>query len=48
VSVDYAPDNKPGSTVTVEASYTFDFIIPLVDGLGGIPLTQTASMVVAN
>lgn len=48
VDVAYSPDNKPGGTVTVQASYRFDFILPLLDGIGGVDLQQTASMVVAN
>lgn len=48
VDVAYSPDNRPGSTVTVQASYRFDFIVPLLEGIGGIELRQTASMAVAN
>lgn len=48
VLVNYTPDNRPGSTLTIQAAYRFDFVVPLLDGINGINLTQTASMVVAN
>ena len=46
VSVTWTPDTSPGSTVEIQASYTFEPLIATF--LPDIPLSSTAQMVITN
>lgn len=46
VSVTWTPDTSPGSTVEIQASYTFQPLIATF--LPDIPLSSTAQMVITN
>lgn len=47
VTTTWAPDNKPGSVVTVAVSYNFPPLTSLVSSVT-IPLTRTAAMVITQ
>ncbi|HZC46270.1 MAG TPA: TadE family protein [Candidatus Acidoferrum sp.] len=47
VHTTWAPDNKPGSVVTVVVSYSFPPLTSLVSSVT-IPLTRTAAMVITQ
>ncbi len=47
VTTTWAPDNKPGSVVTVVVSYKFPPLTSLVSSVT-IPLTRTAAMVISQ
>jgi hypothetical protein len=47
VTTTWAPDNKPGSVVTVVVSYNFPPLTSLVSSVT-IPLTRTAAMVITQ
>jgi Flp pilus assembly protein TadG len=47
VTTTWAPDNKPGSVVTVVVSYNFPPLTSLVSSVT-IPLTRTAAMVISQ
>jgi Flp pilus assembly protein TadG len=47
VSTTWAPDNKPGSVVTVTVSYNYPPLTSLVSSVT-IPLTRTAAMVITQ
>jgi len=47
VTTTWAPNNKPGSVVTVVVSYNFPPLTSLVSSVT-IPLTRTAAMVIAQ
>ena len=46
VSVTWDPDTSPGSTVEIQASYTFEPLVALF--LPDIPLSSTSQMVITN
>jgi Flp pilus assembly protein TadG len=46
VTTTWTPDNKPGSEVQVQVSYTFEPIIPLIP-TGAIVLSSTSRMVIS-
>ena len=47
VAVSYAPDNSPGSVVTVQVSYNYQFLIPMYL-VEPISLTSSSQMIVTN
>ena len=47
VTVSYAPNNAPGSVVTVQANYDFQFLAPLIP-IGPVSLTSSSQMIVTN
>ncbi len=47
LGVSYAPNNPPGSVVTVPANYDFRFLAPLVP-IDPISLTSSSQMIVTN
>ena len=47
VTVSYAPNNAPGSVVTVRANYDFRFLAPIVP-IDPISLTSSSQMIVTN
>lgn len=48
-SISYSPDNQPGSQVTVDASYTFDFIFGPLLGLGdSVTISGSSTKTVVN
>ena len=47
VTTTWAPNNKPGSVVTVVVSYNFPPLTSLVSSVT-IPLTRTAAMVISQ
>ena len=46
VSVEWAPDNKPGSTVRIQAQHAFEPILGMF--LPDVPLASTAEMVIVQ
>ncbi len=47
LGVSYAPDNSPGSVVTVQVSYNYQFLIPMYL-VKPISLTSSSQMIVMN
>jgi Flp pilus assembly protein TadG len=47
VTVSFAPDNRPGSAVTIETAYLFNYLL-LPIAPGGIDLGSTASMTITR
>ena len=47
VTVSYAPNNAPGSVVTVQANYDFRFLAPIVP-IDPVSLTSSSQMLVMN
>ena len=48
INVTYSPDNKPGSTVTVQATLSYAFTMPVLNLVGPIQFARSASMIIAN
>jgi len=46
VDVTFAPDNAPGSTVTIDATYDFQFMTDLIPG-GGFDMTANSVATIA-
>ena len=47
ISISYAPDNAPGSRVTVQADYSHNLMIPIVP-VGPITLSSTSTMTIKH
>ena len=47
VATTWIPDHKPGSTVSVQTTYTFNFVFPWVSN-STITMTSTSKMVIAQ